>query len=87
MNVVLLEDFAAVVGVGVAAICMGLSSYLQTPIPDAIGSLLVGIILGTVASFIIFTNTAALVGRCCYKFSVIILTVICLIIDQFHKQR
>lgn len=31
--------------------------------PDAVGSLLVGGLLGAVASFIIYTNTAALVGR------------------------
>lgn len=69
MNVVLLEDFAAVVGVAVAAVCMGLSSVLQNPVPDAIGSLLVGGILGGVASFIIYSNVAALVGRfslCCF---------------------
>lgn len=63
MNVVLLEDAAAVIGVTVAATCMGLSSYLNSPIPDACGSLLIGGILGTVASFIIYTNVAALVGR------------------------
>lgn len=63
MNVVLLEDFAAVVGVAVAACCMGISSVMHNPIPDAIGSLLVGGILGAVASFIIYTNVAALVGR------------------------
>lgn len=69
VNVVLLEDFAAVVGVVVAAVCMGLSSHFQTPIPDAIGSLLVGAILGSVASFIIYSNVAALVGRFIAVFS------------------
>nr|CAD7453682.1 unnamed protein product [Timema tahoe] len=63
VNVVLMEDFAAVIGVGVAATCMGLTSYLGSPIPDAMGSLLVGGVLGGVASFIIYTNVAALVGR------------------------
>ncbi|ERL88156.1 zinc transporter 9 [Dendroctonus ponderosae] len=63
VNVVLLEDFAAVVGVIVAAGCMGISSATNNPIPDALGSLLVGCILGSVASFIIYTNVAALVGR------------------------
>ncbi|CAG9860785.1 unnamed protein product [Phyllotreta striolata] len=63
VNVVLLEDFAAVVGVIVAAGCMGVSSLTNSPIPDALGSLLVGCILGSVASFIIYTNVAALVGR------------------------
>lgn len=63
MNVVLLEDFAAVVGVSVAAGCLGISSFFNSSIPDAVGSLIVGGILGTVASFIIYTNVAALVGR------------------------
>lgn len=63
VNVVLLEDLAAVLGVCVAGTAMGLSLYLQSPIPDAIGSLVIGCILGGVASFIIYSNTAALVGR------------------------
>lgn len=63
VNVVLMEDFAAVLGVIVAAGCMGLTSYLENPMFDAIGSLLVGGLLGGVASFIIYSNVAALVGR------------------------
>lgn len=63
VNVVLSEDIAAVLGVGIAAVCMGLSVYFNNPIPDAIGSCLIGGLLGLVASFIIKTNTAALTGR------------------------
>ena len=63
MNVVLLEDLAAVLGVCVAGTAMSLSIYYQSPIPDAVGSLIIGGILGAVASFIIYSNTAALVGR------------------------
>ncbi|KAL0118981.1 hypothetical protein PUN28_009543 [Cardiocondyla obscurior] len=63
VNVVLMEDFAAVLGIIVAAGCMGLTSYLENPMFDAIGSLLVGGLLGGVASFIIYSNVAALVGR------------------------
>ncbi|XP_054266638.1 proton-coupled zinc antiporter SLC30A9, mitochondrial [Macrosteles quadrilineatus] len=63
VNVVLLEDCAAVVGVATAGVCLMLSSYFNSHIPDAIGSLIVGGILGCVASFIIYTNIAALVGR------------------------
>lgn len=63
LNVVLLEDLAAVIGVIIAGSCMGLTSYMGNPIYDAAGSLLVGGLLGTVASFIIYTNIAALVGR------------------------
>lgn len=84
MNVVLLEDFAAVVGVAVAAVCMGLSSVMQTPVPDAIGSLLVGGILGSVASFIIYSNVAALVGRlfCVCLFVCVASIVVCRSIPQ-----
>lgn len=63
VNVVLLEDAAAVLGVTVAASCMAVSSFLDSTIPDAIGSILIGCILGSVASFIIYSNVAALVGR------------------------
>lgn len=63
VNVVLTEDAAAVASVGIAATCMGLSTFTGSPIPDAVGSLLVGSVLGGVASFIIYTNVAALVGR------------------------
>jgi zinc transporter 9 len=47
----------------VAGSCMAVATHLNSPIPDAIGSLLVGIVLGAVASFIIYSNSAALVGR------------------------
>lgn len=63
MNVVLLEDAAAVLGVVVAGTCMGLSSYFNTPFYDAVGSLLVGGLLGIVAGFIVHSNSNALVGR------------------------
>ncbi len=63
VNVVLLEDLAAVFSVCVAATAISFSIYFHSPIPDAIGSLVIGAILGGVASFIIYSNTAALVGR------------------------
>lgn len=63
VNVVLFEDAAAVTSVILAAGCMGLSTYTGSSTPDAIGSLLVGGMLGGVASFIISTNVQALVGR------------------------
>ncbi|XP_075167111.1 solute carrier family 30 member 9 [Haematobia irritans] len=63
VNVVLTEDAAAVASVAVAASCMGLSTITGSHIYDAVGSLLVGTILGAVASFIIYTNVAALVGK------------------------
>lgn len=63
VNVVLTEDLAAVIGLVCAAACMGLTSLLENPMFDAIGSLLVGGLLGAVAGFIIHTNAAALIGR------------------------
>ena len=63
VNVVLLEDMAAVMGVMVALSCMGLTSCLGSHIPDAIGSCLIGGILAAVSGFIIYTNSAALVGK------------------------
>uniref|UniRef100_A0A336MRB3 Proton-coupled zinc antiporter SLC30A9, mitochondrial n=1 Tax=Culicoides sonorensis TaxID=179676 RepID=A0A336MRB3_CULSO len=63
VNVVLTEDAAAVLSVGMAASCMGLSVLTGSSVPDALGSIFVGCMLGGVASFIIYTNVAALVGR------------------------
>lgn len=63
VNVVLTEDAAAVMSVILAGSCMALSTCTGSPIPDAVGSLLVGCMLGAVASFIIYTNVAALMGR------------------------
>lgn len=63
VNVVLLEDMAAVAGVVIAAGCMGLSHYSMSHIPDAAGSILIGGLLAGVASFMISSNSGALVGR------------------------
>ncbi|KAJ8262383.1 hypothetical protein GJAV_G00165820 [Gymnothorax javanicus] len=62
-NVVLLEDAAAVLGVILAASCMGLTSLTGNPYYDCLGSLGVGTLLGTVSAFLIYTNTEALLGR------------------------
>ncbi|XP_020641862.3 proton-coupled zinc antiporter SLC30A9, mitochondrial isoform X1 [Pogona vitticeps] len=62
-NVVLLEDMAAVLGVTLAATCMGLTSITGNPHYDSLGSLGVGTLLGIVSAFLIYTNTEALLGR------------------------
>ncbi|EMP26721.1 Zinc transporter 9, partial [Chelonia mydas] len=62
-NVVLLEDAAAVLGVTLAATCMGLTSLTGNPYYDSLGSLGVGTLLGAVSAFLIYTNTEALLGR------------------------
>lgn len=63
VNVVLFEDSAAVAGAAVAALCIALTAYTGSTIPDSIGSLLIGCMLGGVASLIIYTSVPALVGR------------------------
>merc|ERR1712029_213661 len=63
VNVVLLEDTAAVMGVVFAASAMGLSVYTGSHVPDALGSIAIGGLLGGVATFMIVTNTNALVGK------------------------
>ncbi|KAK6025209.1 cation diffusion facilitator family transporter [Ostertagia ostertagi] len=49
--------------VAIALCAVSLSSILASPIPDSVGSIMIGCLLGTVASFIIRTNAAHLVGR------------------------
>ncbi len=60
---VLLEDSAAVFGVFLAAVAVGLTEYTQEPYWDAFGSLAIGALLGLVAVFLIWRNTQLLVGR------------------------
>jgi len=43
---VLMEDSAAVFGLFIAATCLSLSYILENPIFDAVGSILIGILLG-----------------------------------------
>ncbi|KAG1652139.1 Zinc transporter 9 [Nymphon striatum] len=63
VNVVFLEDLAAVLGVGIAGTCMGLTSLLQNPVYDSVGSIIIGSLLGVVAMYIVYSNSVALVGR------------------------
>ena len=65
VNVVLLEDTAAVLGVVIAAASMSLSVQYGSHIPDAIGSIVIGGLLGAVATFMITTNSNLLVGMRC----------------------
>ncbi len=57
LNVVLLEDTASLFGVCIALGAVTLSGYLQSPIPDSIGSIAIGCLLAGVATFIIRQNT------------------------------
>ena len=59
---VLLEDFAAVLGVVLAGASMGMSVFFASHIPDAGGSIIIGVLLAGVAQHIVKRNSAALVG-------------------------
>ena len=50
-------------GVVFAASAMGLSVYTGSHVPDALGSIAIGGLLGGVATFMIVTNTNSLVGK------------------------
>merc|ERR1711973_566067 len=50
-------------GVGIFCMGAGLSVYTGSHIPDALGSIAIGGLLGGVATFMIVTNTNSLVGK------------------------
>ncbi|KAF8567429.1 zinc transporter ixodes scapularis zinc transporter [Paragonimus westermani] len=62
-SVVLLEDFAAVLGVLVAGSAMSITALTGFALPDAVGAIGVSAILAAVAALIIHTNTEMLIGR------------------------
>ena len=60
---VLLEDAAAVTGVVLASICIGLFVVTGNPVWDAIGSIVIALLLGVVAVFLVIKNRRALLGQ------------------------
>ncbi len=60
---VLLEDGAAVLGVLIAATAVGLTMVTGSPVWDAIGSIIIGLLLGAIAVFLIRKNMDYLLGR------------------------
>lgn len=58
---VFLEDCAAITGVLIASTCLSISHFWSLPIFDSIGSILIGALLSSVASFLIQRNVAGLV--------------------------
>lgn len=59
---VMMEDGAAVAGVGIATTCLGLAYITDNHVWDAVGTLGVGGLLGMVAMFLISKNRQMLVG-------------------------
>lgn len=59
---VLLEDSIAVLGVILAMLGIGLSRYLDSPIPDALASTVIGCLLGVMAVVLAIANGRILIG-------------------------
>lgn len=60
---VLLEDSAALVGVGLALASVGLTSVTGSAVWDAYGTIAIGLLLGTVAWFLVAKNRSLLLAR------------------------
>jgi cation diffusion facilitator family transporter len=63
MIVVVLEDTAALIGLGIAAIGMSLSYYLHMPIFDAIASMVIGVLLFFTAIWLAYESKNLLIGE------------------------
>lgn len=60
---VLLEDGIACAGVIIAVVCIALSGLLGSSIPDSIGSIIIGGLLGFVAIWLGYKNRSLILGR------------------------